>query len=132
MAALVQPCHQLINVALCQGGWIEWGARKDSFGQALYVEHWARLPKGEAGPHLALRRACFITVCRGPLRSGFRKLRDRMIVIASVRLQGVRPRARTGYFSWSMTTSSYSMTDQVAGFQQSYQVKMGTRKIAEL
>jgi hypothetical protein len=39
-----------------KGGWIEWGARKDAFGQALYLEHWKRLPGGEAGPHLSLRR----------------------------------------------------------------------------
>ena len=40
-----------------KGGWIEWGARKDFHGQALYFEHWKRLPKGEGGPHLALRRS---------------------------------------------------------------------------
>lgn len=40
-----------------KGGWIEWGARKDAHGQALYFEHWKRLPKGEGGPHLALRRS---------------------------------------------------------------------------
>lgn len=40
-----------------KGGWVEWGARKDAHGQALYVEHWRRLPGGEAQPFLALRRA---------------------------------------------------------------------------
>ena len=39
-----------------QGGWIEWGARKDAHGQASYLEHWRRMDRGEATPHLALRR----------------------------------------------------------------------------
>lgn len=40
-----------------KGGWIEWGARKDANGQALYVEHWRRFPGGEASPYVALRRS---------------------------------------------------------------------------
>jgi hypothetical protein len=31
------------------GGWVEWGARRDRHGQALYVEHWRRMAADGCG-----------------------------------------------------------------------------------
>jgi len=65
-----RSCLSCYVAACWQGGWIEWGARKDNFGQALYVEHWMRLPRGDGNPHLVLRRACSIAFsCRAAVQS---------------------------------------------------------------
>ena len=39
-----------------QGGWVEWSARRDSAGQAAYIEYWRTLRGSRDGPFVALRQ----------------------------------------------------------------------------
>merc|ERR1712072_1579329 len=48
------PNQWRIETNWAHGGWLEWGARKDSHGQALYVEHWKRLPNDSMESYVAL------------------------------------------------------------------------------
>ena len=58
------PNQWRIQTAWEQGGWVEWSARNDAFGQAAYIEHWATLEGSRGGEFLCLYR-------QDELRKGF-------------------------------------------------------------